>query len=286
MLCLYHNDLDGKCSAAIIRKAFPGCRLKAVDYGYPFPWKEVQNEYVILVDFHLQPFEEMKRLAAITKRFVWIDHHATAIKEYSIYMESEDASFSIWEGIRSTGSSGCELTWRWVFPGRRTPRAVSLIGRYDTGDLSPDALLFYYGLLSCATEPTRKHFWEKLFSGENLNKICTQGKVIRSYKVQTEKQELQDAFPIVFKDLKALAINTKEKGHSLLEKIYDYYDILIKFYMTQNVWKVNLYTIKPSLHLGELAKEFGGGGHEKAAGFTCKKLPFRAIKKENTNGNL
>jgi oligoribonuclease NrnB/cAMP/cGMP phosphodiesterase (DHH superfamily) len=284
MLCLYHNDLDGKCSAVIIRKAFPGCRLKAVDYDRPFPWKEVQNEYVILVDFHLHPFEGMKKLMAVTKRFVWIDHHITAIKEYNAHIDSEDISSFDWEGIRDSGSAGCELTWRWAFPNKKIPKAVSLIGRYDVGDYAlPDAITFYYGLLSCATNPTRKHFWERLFSGDSIDNICTQGKVIRRYRIQIEKQELQDAFPIVFKNFKALAVNSKERGRLLTEEMYNHCDIFIKFYMLSNMWKVFLYTNNPSVDVGELARSFGGGGHKSAAGFTCKKLPFSPVKKGESN---
>lgn len=39
-------------------------------------------------------------------------------------------------------------------------------------------------------------------------------------------------------------------------------------------WLVNLYTYREDVNVGEIAKKYGGGGHQKAAGFICSQLPF------------
>jgi nanoRNase/pAp phosphatase (c-di-AMP/oligoRNAs hydrolase) len=35
-----------------------------------------------------------------------------------------------------------------------------------------------------------------------------------------------------------------------------------------------MYTDKEGVHVGNIAKKYGGGGHPGAAGFICKELPF------------
>lgn len=53
------------------------------------------------------------------------------------------------------------------------------------------------------------------------------------------------------------------------------YDIMIAFVCRKDkLWNVSLYSTKPEIDCGEIAKTFGGGGHKGAAGFQCKELPF------------
>lgn len=39
-------------------------------------------------------------------------------------------------------------------------------------------------------------------------------------------------------------------------------------------WRVSLYSTKPEVDCGAIAKLLGGGGHRGAAGFICEKLPW------------
>ena len=41
-----------------------------------------------------------------------------------------------------------------------------------------------------------------------------------------------------------------------------------------NKWKVSLYSTKPEIDCGAIAKTYGGGGHVGAAGFVCNRLPW------------
>ncbi len=40
-------------------------------------------------------------------------------------------------------------------------------------------------------------------------------------------------------------------------------------------WKVSLFTDREDMDVSAVARELGGGGHKKAAGFTCERLPFK-----------
>lgn len=53
------------------------------------------------------------------------------------------------------------------------------------------------------------------------------------------------------------------------------YDLMITFVRRKDkLWNVSLYSTKPEIDCGEIAKSFGGGGHKGAAGFQCEELPF------------
>jgi len=62
-----------------------------------------------MVDFSLQPFEEMIKLFKIfNDKFIWIDHHISAIND-------ELTSNIKIKGIRKVGEAACELTWQYFF---------------------------------------------------------------------------------------------------------------------------------------------------------------------------
>jgi len=53
------------------------------------------------------------------------------------------------------------------------------------------------------------------------------------------------------------------------------YDLMITFVRQKDkLWNVSLYSTKPDVDCGAIAKSFGGGGHLGAAGFQRKELPF------------
>jgi len=166
-ICFYHKaDLDGVCSAAIVKHFVPDCELYGIDYGDEFPWDFVrpgpdaeaselwahlfvpENGYrqgvnweslryerrtVYVVDFSLEPFADMERLAKVSE-LVWIDHHKTAIDAYN-----EALGFDCpHEIMLQTKWAACELCWYYFTgadlddPAKEIPEAVRLLGTYDS----------------------------------------------------------------------------------------------------------------------------------------------------------
>ena len=83
ILCLHHNDQDGICAGAIVRHKFGDAAiLHKIDYGLPVPWDKIEAaQTVILTDFSL-PLADMTRIQqAKGEKFIWIDHHISAMKE-------------------------------------------------------------------------------------------------------------------------------------------------------------------------------------------------------------
>ena len=67
MKCFFHSvDLDGHCSGAIVKKAYPECEMIGINYGDSFPWGVIgPGEKVVMVDFSLQPFEDIDRKSVV-----------------------------------------------------------------------------------------------------------------------------------------------------------------------------------------------------------------------------
>ena len=129
MICYYHNrDLDGFCSGAIMRLKFPDAQFIGYDYGQPF--EQIVGEEIIMADVSL-PMSTMQKVAqASGHRFTWIDHHASAIKDYNEFfggIEVEQINAVLKEGV-----AACEIAWDYFFYNKPMPRAVRLLGQYDT----------------------------------------------------------------------------------------------------------------------------------------------------------
>lgn len=87
MICIYHNkDLDGYCSGAIVKLKYPDCKMIGYDYGQPLEL-DITGEPIIMVDVSV-PMTTMKKLSQLSNhQLTWIDHHASAIKDYNEYIE-------------------------------------------------------------------------------------------------------------------------------------------------------------------------------------------------------
>lgn len=277
----YHSaDLDGQCSGAIVKHRFPASSLNPINYNQVFPWEIIKPEdTVFMVDFGLQPFEEMIRLNAYCK-LVWIDHHISAIKASAV-------SGEVILGRRDVGKAACELTWAYLYPDSETPKFIHLLGRYDVWDHSDQSLWdreilpFQYGMRLENTDPSKNwEFWSNLFKADNTfyEKTIKIGKLILSYDAETSARYMRShAYEIQFEGLRALAVNIGNVSSMFFASMYDpaKHDIMIAYsYIRGQFWGVTLYSDKPEVDCSMLAKKRGGGGHKGAAGFSSKDFPF------------
>lgn len=284
MKCFYHNpDFDGHCSGAIVKKKFDECEMIGINYGDEFPWGDIEpNETVYMVDFALQPFDDMVKLNKVSD-LKWIDHHSSAIEEYN------KSGIEI-EGLRDINFAGCELTWKYLF-NDKLPKVVSLLGRFDVWkhNESEDIVPFQYGMQQFEdTSPDNTKFWSQ-FLGQGfkdfidqddavIKKIVEDGRLIWKYQdAKNTKMCDHQSFETILDGHKAIALNAGLVGSQLFDSIYDksVHEIMMPFYRKQGYWNVSIYAPDNGIDCGKLAKKYGGGGHKGAAGFQCKKLPFK-----------
>lgn len=280
MKCFYHSaDLDGHCSGAIVKFYFPKCELIGINYGDDFPWDKIERgELLYMVDFALQPFDDMVKLAGMSE-LVWIDHHKSAIESY----ESSSIAGNL-PGARCHDNSqaACELVWEYLYNAfTAVPRAVKLLSQYDTWNHSdPDTLPFQFGLRQYGTDPNDTNFWGQLFeiSGLNpLDQIIGEGTVILNYQgLENRKYSSACAFETELDGLRCVAINKMLTNSQVFDAVWDAekYDAMLAFGWRKGAWHISLYSTKPDVDVSIIAKNRGGGGHKGAAGFQCDELPF------------
>jgi hypothetical protein len=269
-----------------------------INYGQEFPWDRIlPSEEVFMVDFSLQPFEEMWRLNNCCILH-WIDHHATAIRDFKLYPEMGK------EGriLLKDGMGACELTWEYLFPLDEIPLAVHWLGRYDVWDHSDvNVLPFQYGMRQFDdTRPGNQELWSMLLkrrSGMTIP-IKNDGRLLMNYEAaQNTKFCRAYAFETVLKqplslmeregdlaesthrEFPAICANRGFTNSKVFDSVYDpeKHDLMITFCRLKppaGEWTVSLYSTKPETDCGEIARTFGGGGHKGAAGFQCLELPF------------
>jgi len=284
MKCFYHRgDMDGICSGAIVKLRHPECEMIGLEYGEPLPWDTLGlAETVFMVDLSLQPWEQMDKLASVS-RLIWIDHHDTA-------MQAHEASLADRiEGIQRIGLGACALTWEYCFPEKKMPIAVRLMAEYDVWDHhNENCLPFQYGVKAMHMLPPHDTIttnqWRGVFSddpGSPLRAILNRGREVMKW--QAEENAMRVAVlqhPIEFEGVRFLAANHGPMNSKFFDTVWDAdkYDAVMLYYWApkQNAWKLNMYTDKKSCpHLGKIAEAYGGGGHHNAAGCHCAELPFK-----------
>lgn len=288
MKCFYHNaDLDGHCSGALIKMTYPDCEMIGIDYGDIFPWDKIEkNEKVYMVDFSLESFEDMVKLA---KRcdLCWIDHHISKIRDAKNHpLFDTETKHLLVDGI-----GACHLVWNKFYAQQYHPTAifVKLLSEYDVWILSdPRTLPFQYGMKIYDTNPNNQDFWIELFDVERVNQIIDEGNLILKYQDQKNKKYIDScACEVEFMNYKCIAVN-KISNSKIFEYIHNIeeYDIMITFVWASDKWKVTLYTNKDDIDVSIIAKSMGGGGHKKAAGFICTELPFSLVGKESIEDKI
>lgn len=277
-VCLYHRDLDGECSAAIVNKKLKGEGIAFIDIDYrEDPPKDLlrESDRVIIVDFSIDPDLCIALMDAGTK-VVWIDHHQSAIDKYM------DFPFTI-KGIRTEDDAACVLTWRYFFPDEEPPISVKLIGDRDTwmwewGELTKK---FTAGMDARNTFPLNEELWgDLLLQDSNLyGDIVQEGATIVRYR-ETYWKEYREAwaFERTINGHSMLCMNLARSGSEAFGRAGGEHDILCAFGYNGSSWTFSWYS--ENWDVRKLAEHFGGGGHPGAAGAVLEEFPFQEEETE------
>lgn len=274
MKCFYHkSDLDGKCSAALVKLAYPDCELIGIDYGDEFPKGSIQmGEDVWMVDFCLQPFTEMWWLKDLVNsfggEFVWIDHHKTAIDA------ALSSGFYANRGRLEVGKAACELIWEFLHPGETIPEAVWLLGRYDVWDLeaNPRVVPFQYGMMYEDIPVDDQEGWRTVVEdrGYHITRIVQTGRIIQRSIEQGFRGTAEYAcFEIEWEGMNWIAINGPYRGSGVFKSVFDprRHHGMLSFFWNGKEWRFGMYSDREDVDVSAVAKKYGGGGHKGAAGF-------------------
>jgi uncharacterized protein len=270
----HHNDADGRCSAFIMGNyceelGYYEYEYISIDYKDRVPLEIIQpQDFVAIVDFSFTP-EIMAQVEKLTRNIIWCDHHVTA-KDYGYNHLPGYRDFS------EKGLSGCECTWKAChLPEDPIPEFCTLLGDYDSWRLekTPECFQFYEGLKLRDTHP-HSVTWKQLLNSEHVfQAIVLEGKIAIGYR-DNYCAELRKAFGYETEllGIKAYALNTYMFGSSGFGYKFKEYPICIAYIHDGKRFTVSLYS--ETIDVSSIAKQYGGGGHKGAAGFTCLQLPW------------
>lgn len=270
ILCYYHDDLDGICSAAIINKVFGDVRCIPVQYNKD-TWDiqdVVDSDEVYVVDF---TFPDMEKLAEIAgEKLHWIDHHKTAYEQHKILWNDHKVY-----GYRNLDNSGCGLTWKYCY-NEPMPLAVVYIEDRDLWKFQYDKTKSFCAGANAIIEDAYHQDWKALLSSEFdeiiLGYVFVGDAILKSQSNRIEKL-FDSGYPFEFHGYNALAVNSTSDISELGEYIYtNGYELAL-------IWQVKGDKLIVSLRsntvdCSEIAKKYGGGGHPGAAGFSIENNGF------------
>jgi len=268
----HHNDLDGECAAAIVGYALPQEEPEYCEmwYGRALPVRAVgDDEPVVIVDFSV-PEAEMAELLKRTERVMWIDHHKTAARyDYGRELKgSRDFSGQF---------AACELTWGVFFRGIAMPLAVRLVGDRDkwAWKYGEETARFCAGMASVSSAPDAE-VWIDLLGGVQAaaERITERGAVVLDYRREwSQAYRRSYIWQGRFEGRTVWALNLTHLGSEMFGDYARLSEVVVGYVHDGREFVVSLYTEEDNLDLGELARKYGGGGHRKAAGFRCERLP-------------
>ncbi len=314
-LCIYHSaDLDGWMSAAIVKKWFleKVILVQAAEQGKDYirnanhsidflGWNygdEIPDllEYnkVIMCDISFSKEIMTNLFNRLDTKLIWIDHHESAILDILGGLTDGKDTSSLFKGLRDTNFAACELTWKYFFPEEAMPELVRLLGRYDCwghkGTYEEQYVLeFQYGARQQLLN--YEHCYEALTT-RNLKELVPfihqKGIVIYNYLNTEAKLAYKKAFSVVLPysdpnieyitEAKFLSLNKSNFNASAFNLPYtkDGYDGFMTFSYNaeKHVWEVSLRS--ETINVSLIAKQYGGGGHRGAAGFS---IPFDGLSK-------
>lgn len=287
---IYHNkDLDGFCSAAIIKKALihngeTNIKMIGYDYGEDMFFlsdfadireSDIESTAVYITDISF-PAHVMEGLyRSLKTNVVWIDHHITAMEA------AKEGGYSTMPGVRMIGDSAALLAWRYFNLNEKAPLVVDLVDHYDVwrkdSDIFPwsRVLNAQKGLLSCMKDPVSVdafNEWDRVMSDDYfIGPIITSGRVLLREETRMNEVTCKNAYGLNFEGLLFAAVNTSSTGSRVLDSYATpKHQGLMVYRYTGNGWSVSMYgnerrDEKPDL--SAIAKKYGGGGHHSACGF-------------------
>jgi hypothetical protein len=282
---IYHNPCNDGSVALwtanlykdIVEKV--GCKA-----GY-LPNLVPDNKNILFVDL-CPKFDYLLEICKTAKNVVILDHHKTSIDAYELFKDKCPDNLHINLDI---GRSGCQITWDYFFPNQIQPWFLQYVADRDLwawkmpNSKEINQVLFENNML----DPYYLNNITSLLSytNDNINELIKEGILMLKY----QKKQLDIASSRALEatmDVKGTIYNIwlgttttadrSDLGNVLANKPLKSNGMLPDFSATWvyepkvNEWWISLRGHKDSPDLSIITGVFGGGGHEKASGFSIK----------------
>ena len=291
-IIIHHNaDPDGNFSGAIALKANP--LAQTIGYNYEPEFDHIieasRGKRVVMVDVSPKNWTDMHRLCEVAEYVVWIDHHATALRQMEEHRTAE--KYVNFEPVFEYEKWGAaRKTFEFFFPLAPMPEVVEMVAGYDVfRDYGTDTWTRYYYPFRFAVsklntpQKVLDAFHLDAHGEPMLGEFLAQGRAVAEY-IEDENKALVNnpqlvkevAFLVASNTYRVLAVNRGLFGDMFKSRDLSEFAFVVGYFREADGWKVSLRGAGKGYDLGAIAREFGGGGHRDAAGFSVK--TFEALR--------
>lgn len=249
--------------------------------------EDMKEMELFIVDYSF-PVKHLEQYIDLFKKILVLDHHKTAIDEYTNYYPSKKGGFG-WtfinphencEIVFSSDESGAKLAWMFFHGGySEVPDYIELISDRDLWKFKlENSRKFYYGLK--LQDLTTFNMIETLLNSFKNNIIVEGGKYEKVLMDRNKKIAKANSIDILVKiagkDYKGVLVNSYLDiasdlcNHLIADKGYD---IAIAYNIHNDSVGCSIRS-KKGLDSSPLSLMYGGGGHAQASGFS---IPFKEL---------
>ena len=257
---IYHaNCTDGFGSAFSAWKLLGNrAEYHACTHGTKPP--NVKGKNVVILDFSFDN-KTTKKLIKDANNLLVIDHHKSAM------VELHDISNTIFD----MSKSGATMAWEFFHPGKEPPKFIQYITDRDLWKWE----LPYSKEFSAAFDMVPFEFeeFEKFEDDSVFDDAVKRGSFILAYSKTVVKKVCEKATSKKYKGMDVLVVNSSHWMSEIGAKLSPDCDFALIWYYDHDEQrtKVSLRSFHDHVDVSEVAKDFKGGGHRKAAGFTLAK---------------
>ena len=257
-ICIYHgNCADGFGSAWIVRKALGEIEFFHGKYQSPPP--DVTGKDVVMVDFsYKRPV--LLEMAEKASSILILDHHKTSAEDLVDLPANVTAKFDM-------NRSGAMLTWEHFFPGQEPP---PLLLHIEDRDLWRFKLKNTREIQACVfSYPYDFEVWDRLMEG-NLWILVTEGSAIerKHHKDVAELVSVCKRYADIGGYIVPVASLPYTLGSDAAHMMAQGEPFAACYWDTPGGRVYGLRATDDGVDVSEVAKQYGGGGHRNAAGFT------------------
>lgn len=256
-ICIYHgNCADGFSGAWVVRRALGDIEFYAGIYQTPPP--DVTGKDVVLVDFsYKRPV--MEQIIAVARSVIVLDHHKTAADD----LDKLPGAKVVFDMERA----GSRIAWDYYFPSEAPPPVLLHVEDRDLWRFAlPKTREIQANIFSY---PYEFAVWDRLMAADPAV-LAIEGEAI-------ERKHFKDIAELVGVCKRSLRIAgytipaaslpytlTSDAGHLMAQG----QPFAVCYWDTPQGRVFSLRSTSEGIDVSEIAKQFGGGGHRNAAGFT------------------
>jgi uncharacterized protein len=259
-LVIYHANCPDGFAAALAAwlKLKDEADYIPVHYGDEPP--DIEDKEVFILDFSF-PRDVLLKIQSAAKSIILLDHHKTAQAD----LECLDfARFDM-------NKSGAVLAWEYFHPASDIPEFVLHIQDRDLWRWQMDGSREISAAL--LIEDRTFENWSRFLAADSLDDLKKSGAVILNYQTSQIKKitDSKDIPVVSIAGYDVPCINTTVLISEIGNELAKGWPFAALYFETKDKRVYSLRSAADGIDVSAIAKQFGGGGHFHAAGFTVDK---------------